>query len=68
MNQPVNDKLNENNFLELDMRIFEDNINLINEDIYIIQYQKNNFSLQKAAVSYGKIIEIRENDIKIGDE
>ena len=66
--QPVNDKLNENNFLELDMRIFEDNINLINEDIYIIQYPKYNFSLQKAAVSYGKIIEIRENDVKIGDE
>ena len=66
--KPKNDKLNENNFLELDMRIFEDNINLINEDIYIIQYPKYNFSLQKAAVSYGKIIEIRENDVKIGDE
>ena len=50
------------------MRIFEDNINLINEDIYIIQYTKYNFSLQKAAVSYGKIIEIRENDVKIGGE
>jgi len=66
--KPVNDKLNENNFLELDMRIFEDNINLINEDIYIIQYPKYNFSLQKAAVSYGKIIEIKENEVKIGDE
>ena len=50
------------------MRIFEDNINLINEDIYIIHYPKYNFSLQKAAVSYGKIIEIRENDVKIGGE
>ena len=66
--KPKNDKLNENNFLELAKNIFEDNINLINEDIYIIQYAKYNFSLQKAAVSYGKIIEIKENDEQFDEE
>ena len=66
--KPKNDKLNENNFLELAKNIFEDNINLINEDIYIIQNLKYNFNLQRAAVSYGKIIEIKEDNEKIGEE
>ena len=61
--KPEKDKLNEKNFLELDINIFEDSID-INEDIYIIQYPKYSFNLQKAAVSYGKIKKI-ENKYEI---
>ena len=43
--KPEKDKLNSKNFLELDINIFEDNID-INEDIYIIKYPKYSFNSQ----------------------
>ena len=44
---------NENiNFLEIDNEIFDENINLYNQCIYIIQYPKC-INQQKAAISYG---------------
>ena len=58
--KPEKDKLNINNFLELDINIFEDNIDLINENVYIIQFPKYSFDSQRAAVSYGKIVEIKD--------
>ena len=51
--KPEKDKLNVDNFLELDTNIFESSQNIINENIYIIQYPKYNFNFQKASVSYG---------------
>ena len=56
--KPEKDKLNVDNFLELDENILESNQNLINENIYIIQYPKYNFNFQKASVSYGILRDI----------
>ena len=55
------DEVKKENFLELYINIFEDNHDLINKNTYIIQNPKYNFSLQKTAVSYGLIKEIRKS-------
>ena len=48
-----------NNYIELDKDIFDDYINLYNENIYIIQYPEL-FYKQKACVSYGLLMEIQD--------
>ena len=50
------------NYLELDEKIFEENPNIYNENIYITQYPELNYGRQIAAVSYGILKEIEEND------
>jgi len=62
--KPEKDKINTKNFVEIDINIFEENINLINKSIYVPQYLKNNCNEYKPAVSYGIIKEIK-NDYKI---
>jgi len=46
------------NYLELDNEIFDENVNINNESIYIIQYPKFG-NEQKGAVSYGILNEIQ---------
>jgi len=52
-----------NNYIELDKDIFDDYINIYNENIYIIQYPELNYE-QKACVSYGMLKEI-QNEFNI---
>jgi len=49
-------------FLNIDENILDNNINIYNENIYILQYPKC-LEKQKAAVSYGIIKEINQNEI-----
>jgi len=48
------------NYLELDTEIFDENVNIYNESIYIIQYPRYGND-QKGAVSYGILSEIQNN-------
>jgi len=61
-------EINENdeniNYLEIDDDIFDENINLNNESIYIIQYPKCG-NEHKAAVSYGILNKIQEDKYNI---
>ena len=53
----IND-IDENiNYLEIDDEIFDENVNIFNESIYITQYPGN----EKAAVSYGVLNQITDN-------
>ena len=47
-------------FLEIDPNIFKNNINLFNENIYLLQYPKY-LHMQIASVSYGFLREINNN-------
>ena len=55
----INQKENINNYLELDKKLIEHNINLNNKSIYILQYPKYSDG-QKASVSYGIIKNIQD--------
>ena len=48
------------NYIELDKDIFKENINMCNENIYIVQYPEYQFNEQKACVSYGQLKEIQD--------
>ena len=49
-------------YLELDNKIFNENINICNRSIYILQYPKA-LNIQKAAISYGIMKNIEEYNI-----
>ena len=49
-------------FLEIDEKIFDDNTNIFNENIYILQYPKS-LNNQKAYVSYGILEDIQKDNI-----
>ena len=49
-------------FLEIDEKIFDDNTNIFNENIYILQYP-NSLNNQKAYVSYGILKDIEIDNI-----
>ena len=55
----IKQKENINNYLELDKKLIEHNINLNNKSIYILQYPKY-LDGQKASVSYGIIKNIQD--------
>ena len=54
----INDIDKNINYLEIDDEIFDQNVNIFNESIYITQYPGNE---PKAAVSYGVLYQIADN-------
>ena len=54
------------NFLEIDENIFNNSQNLLDENIYIIHYQKSETTEKnKISVSYGYLEQFTDNDIKL---
>ena len=58
--KPEKDDINKDNFLELDESIFEGKPDLCNKNIYTLQYPKYFYDMQKAAVSYGILKELKD--------